>query len=185
MHVDGFGRRIRGMPSKLSEAELSKYRSTIYGLSAHVGHVPKMHLGRNKWHMAAGFSESAPAAIPLSPEAVETAQRAYSAGTQACCNSIASPQLRFQHTTSSEHDQGSAKFVASALTQTVPLYLDCWRRSADTPVHTVHKGRYTLGCRCQIYAVWLHVGSARRSCAGNFGSPIYGLVQLSRPETQP
>ena len=76
-----FGRRIRGMPSKLSEAELSKYKSTIYGLSAHVGHVPKMHLGRNKWHMAAGFSESAPAAIPLSPEAVETAQRAYSAGT--------------------------------------------------------------------------------------------------------
>ena len=76
----GLGRQIRGMPSKLSEAELSKYRSTIYGLSAHVGHVPKMHLGRNKWHMAAGFSESAPATIPLSPEAVETAQRAYSAG---------------------------------------------------------------------------------------------------------
>ncbi|KAL0021763.1 hypothetical protein WJX79_006133 [Trebouxia sp. C0005] len=75
-------RRIRGMPSKLSEAELSKYRSTIYGLSAHVGHVPKMHLGRNKWHMAAGFSESAPAAIPLSPEAVETARRAYSAGVR-------------------------------------------------------------------------------------------------------
>ncbi len=79
------------MPSKLSEAELSKYRSTIYGLSAHVGHVPKMHLGRNKWHMAAGFSESAPAAIPLSPEAVETAQRAYSAGTvHTCFISIAS-----------------------------------------------------------------------------------------------
>lgn len=75
-------RRIRGMPSKLSEAELSKYRSTIYGLSAHVGHVPKMHLGRNKWHMAAGFSESAPATISLSPEAVETAQRAYSAGVR-------------------------------------------------------------------------------------------------------
>ena len=70
------------MPSKLSEAELSKYRSTIYGLSAHVGHVPRMHLGRNKWHMAAGFSENTPAAIPLSPEAVETARRAYSAGDQ-------------------------------------------------------------------------------------------------------
>lgn len=39
-----------------------------------------MHLGRNKWHMAAGYSENAPAAIPLSPEAVETARRAYSAG---------------------------------------------------------------------------------------------------------
>ena len=36
--------------------------------------------GRNKWHMAAGFSDNAPAAIPLSPEAVETARRAYSAG---------------------------------------------------------------------------------------------------------
>ncbi len=86
------------MPSKLSEAELSKYRSTIYGLSAHVGHVPKMHLGRNKWHMAAGFSDNAPAAIHLSPEAVETAQRAYSAGTHPCFtppmnSSIASLQL--------------------------------------------------------------------------------------------
>jgi len=94
----GFGRRIRGMPSKLSEAELSKYRSIIYGLSAHVGHVPKMHLGRNKWHMAAGFSDNAPAAIHLSPEAVETAQRAYSAGTHPCFtppmnSSIASLQL--------------------------------------------------------------------------------------------
>lgn len=38
-------RRIRGMPTKLSEAELLKYRSTIYGVAAHVGHVPKMHLG--------------------------------------------------------------------------------------------------------------------------------------------
>ena len=33
------------MPTKLSEAELLKYRSTIYGVAAHVGHVPKMHLG--------------------------------------------------------------------------------------------------------------------------------------------
>ena len=33
------------MPSKLSEAEMSQYRSTVYGLSAYVGHVPKMHLG--------------------------------------------------------------------------------------------------------------------------------------------
>lgn len=38
-------RRIRGMPTKLSEAEMLKYRSTIYGVAAHVGHVPKMHLG--------------------------------------------------------------------------------------------------------------------------------------------
>ncbi|KAL3134165.1 hypothetical protein ABBQ32_008580 [Trebouxia sp. C0010 RCD-2024] len=75
-------RRIRGMPTKLSEAELLKYRSTIYGVAAHVGHVPKMHLGRNKWHTAATFSDNAPAAIPLSPEAVETARRAYSAGVR-------------------------------------------------------------------------------------------------------
>ena len=33
------------MPTKLSQAELLKYRSTIYGVAAHVGHVPKMHLG--------------------------------------------------------------------------------------------------------------------------------------------
>ena len=33
------------MPSKLSEAELLKYRTTTYGLAAHVGHIPKMHLG--------------------------------------------------------------------------------------------------------------------------------------------
>ena len=39
-------RRIRGMPTKLSEAELLRYRSTIYGVAAHVGHVPKMHLGK-------------------------------------------------------------------------------------------------------------------------------------------
>ena len=36
--------------------------------------------GRNKWHMATAFGDNAPAAIPLSPEAVETARRAYSAG---------------------------------------------------------------------------------------------------------
>ena len=30
--------------------------------------------------MAAAFGDNAPAAIPLSPEAVETARRAYSAG---------------------------------------------------------------------------------------------------------
>ena len=36
--------------------------------------------GRNKWHMAAAFSDSAPVAMPLSPEAMETARRAYSAG---------------------------------------------------------------------------------------------------------
>lgn len=75
-------RRIRGMPAKLSEAELLKYRSTIYGVAAHVGHVPRMHLGRNKWHMAAAFGDNAPAAIPLSPEAVENARRAYSAGVR-------------------------------------------------------------------------------------------------------
>ena len=39
-----------------------------------------VYVGRNKWHMAAAYSENAPAAIPLSPEAVETARRAYSAG---------------------------------------------------------------------------------------------------------
>lgn len=75
-------RRIRGMPSKLSEAELLKYRTTTYGLAAHVGHIPKMHLGRNKWHMAAGFSDSTAPAVTLSPEAVETARRAYSAGVR-------------------------------------------------------------------------------------------------------
>ena len=41
------------------------------------------YAGRNKWHMAAGFSDNAPAAIPPSPEAVETARRAYSAGAAA------------------------------------------------------------------------------------------------------
>lgn len=40
-----FLRRIRAAPIKLSEAELSKYRSTIYGVAAHVGHVPKMSFG--------------------------------------------------------------------------------------------------------------------------------------------
>lgn len=75
-------RRIRGMPTKLSEAELLRYRSTIYGVAAHVGHVPKMHLGRNKWHAAAAYSDSAAPAAPLSPEAVETARRAYSAGVR-------------------------------------------------------------------------------------------------------
>ena len=35
------------MPTKLSEAELLRYRSTIYGVAAHVGHVPKMHLGKS------------------------------------------------------------------------------------------------------------------------------------------
>lgn len=143
----GFGRRIRGMPSKLSEAELSKYRSTIYGLSAHVGHVPKMHLGRNKWHMAAGFSESAPAAIPLSPEAVETARRAYSAGTHpcSCFSSIASRQLQLWRTTGSEHNQGNAKFAASASTQTSLWCMDCWRSSADTLTHTVNSGLVHTG----------------------------------------
>lgn len=42
--------------------------------------MQRCNAGRNKWHMAASFSDGPPAAIPLSPEAVETAQRAYSTG---------------------------------------------------------------------------------------------------------
>ena len=42
--------------------------------------------GRNKWNMAAAFSDSAAPAVPLSPEAVETARRAYSAGAACACH---------------------------------------------------------------------------------------------------
>lgn len=38
-------RRIKAMPAKLSEAELIRYRSSVYGVAATVGHVPRMHLG--------------------------------------------------------------------------------------------------------------------------------------------
>ena len=34
------------MPAKLSEAELIRYRSRVYGVAATVGHVPRMHLGK-------------------------------------------------------------------------------------------------------------------------------------------
>ncbi len=34
------------MPAKLSEAELIRYRSSVYGVAATVGHVPRMHLGK-------------------------------------------------------------------------------------------------------------------------------------------
>lgn len=55
------------MPQRLSETELARYRSTIYGVAAHVGHVPKMSFGRSQhmlhrngfWQLLFGFNASA------------------------------------------------------------------------------------------------------------------------------
>ena len=46
-------RRIRGAPTKLTEAELARYRSTVYGMAAAVGRVPRMSFGRDRYAMAA------------------------------------------------------------------------------------------------------------------------------------
>ncbi len=42
-------RKVRGALPALSEAEMARYRSALYGLAASVGHVPRMSLGgRNR-----------------------------------------------------------------------------------------------------------------------------------------
>ena len=78
-------RKIRGMPSRLSDAEMLQYRSTVYGVASTVGHIPRMHMGRLRW--TAGMEASAEAAragqssmLQLPPEALEVGQRISSAG---------------------------------------------------------------------------------------------------------
>ena len=46
--------------------------------------------------MAAAFSDSAAPAVALSPEAVETARRAYSAGTANACHTSLAKQNKEQ-----------------------------------------------------------------------------------------
>ena len=50
-------RRIRGAPTKLTEAELARYRSTVYGMAAAVGRVPRMSFGRDRYAMAASAAQ--------------------------------------------------------------------------------------------------------------------------------
>ncbi|KAK9869067.1 hypothetical protein WJX84_000833 [Apatococcus fuscideae] len=82
-----FIKKIRGMPSRLSDAEMLQYRSTVYGVASTVGHIPRMHMGRLRW--TAGMEASAEAAragqssmLQLPPEALEVGQRISSAGTR-------------------------------------------------------------------------------------------------------
>ena len=44
---------MRGSPSKLTDAELARYRTTVYGMAAAMGRVPRMSFGRDRYGMAA------------------------------------------------------------------------------------------------------------------------------------
>ena len=56
-HICRQRRRIRGAPTKLTEAELARYRSTVYGMAAAVGRVPRMSFGRDRYAMAASAAQ--------------------------------------------------------------------------------------------------------------------------------
>lgn len=81
-----FVRRIKGMPARLSAAEVARYRSSMAGAAALVGHVPRLALGgRNRYGLAAAAAQSVATAPPpaISPEAAEVARRSYNAGVRA------------------------------------------------------------------------------------------------------
>jgi hypothetical protein len=51
-------RRIKGMPARLSAAEVARYRSSMAGAAALVGHVPRLALGgRNRYGLAAAAAQ--------------------------------------------------------------------------------------------------------------------------------
>ncbi|KAK9811349.1 hypothetical protein WJX72_002241 [[Myrmecia] bisecta] len=81
-----FIRKIRGMPTQLTEAEMRQYRSTVYGVAAAVGHIPRMGFGRYRYHLAASAQASAPpppvqvGRVPI--EVLEASRRAYTAGVR-------------------------------------------------------------------------------------------------------
>ena len=78
-------RKIRGMPSRLTDAEMLQYRSTVYGVASTVGHIPRMHMGRHRWTAGMEAAEEAARSgrvgmLRLPPEALEAGQRVTSAG---------------------------------------------------------------------------------------------------------
>lgn len=68
---------------KLTEAEMRKYRSSLYGVAA-LGQIPRVHLGRDKYvsHGAGNQGEAPP--IKWTPQAREAARRAFVTGAISC-----------------------------------------------------------------------------------------------------
>ena len=64
-------RKVRGAPSKLTEAELLRYRSTVYGMAAAMGRVPRMSFGRDRYGMAAAAVQVRPVVCQLTGEPIK------------------------------------------------------------------------------------------------------------------
>ncbi|KAK9824804.1 hypothetical protein WJX74_010201 [Apatococcus lobatus] len=78
-----FVKKIRGMPSRLTDAEMLQYRSTVYGVASTVGHIPRMHMGRHRWTAGMEAAQAGRAGmLQLPPEALEAGQRVTSAGAR-------------------------------------------------------------------------------------------------------
>ena len=45
------------MPTKLTESEILRYRTTVYGMAATMGRVPRMSFGRDRYGMGAALSQ--------------------------------------------------------------------------------------------------------------------------------
>lgn len=80
-----FVRRVKGVPTKVTAAELARWRSSKVGIASMVGHVPRMAWGsRDRYGLAAAAAaETASPPIVLSPEVIEVAARTQAAGMRA------------------------------------------------------------------------------------------------------
>ncbi|CAL5226834.1 g9698 [Coccomyxa viridis] len=81
-----YERKVRGELPMLTEAEMQRYRSALYGVAAAVGHAPRMSLaGRHRYGelYASGGGVAPPKETGTwSPEAREAARRTYMAGAR-------------------------------------------------------------------------------------------------------
>ncbi|EIE24794.1 hypothetical protein COCSUDRAFT_65518 [Coccomyxa subellipsoidea C-169] len=80
-----YERKVRGQLPALTEAEMQRYRSALYGVAAAVGHAPKLSLaGRHRYgalYAASGASPPTTVDTPT-PQAREAARRAFTAGAR-------------------------------------------------------------------------------------------------------
>ncbi|KAK9918900.1 hypothetical protein WJX75_007942 [Coccomyxa subellipsoidea] len=78
-----FERKVRGELPALTEAEMQRYRSALYGVAAAVGHAPKMSLaGRHRYGALYAASGAPPPVRTDTPQAREAARRAFTAGAR-------------------------------------------------------------------------------------------------------
>lgn len=79
-----FVRRVKGVPTKVTAAELARWRSSKVGIASMVGHVPRMAWGsRDRYGLAAAAAAETASPLVLSPEVIEVAARTQAAGMRA------------------------------------------------------------------------------------------------------